>query len=181
MSKRSKALVLTAIVALLSIGLAVLSIALFPHIRDFGTYGYLGVFVVTLVSASTILMPTPGPAVIVAAAAIWNPTWVAMVGSVGGTIGEVTGYLAGRGGRTVIAPTLSERYAKAEGWVKQWGGLAVLLFAAIPFPLFDLVGVAAGAAKFPWWKFLLFCWLGRVPKCFVEAYIGLSIWNIVSH
>jgi membrane protein YqaA with SNARE-associated domain len=30
----------------------------------------------------------------------------------------------------------------------------------VPF-FFDLAGIAAGALRFPLWKFILACWLGR--------------------
>jgi uncharacterized membrane protein YdjX (TVP38/TMEM64 family) len=59
--------------------------------------------------------------------------------------------------------------------MNKYGVWAVFLFALIPMLLFDLVGLAAGALKFPVWKFILACWAGRIPRSFVEAYIGAGI------
>ncbi len=176
----AKNVALIAAIVILSLGISALTIYFFPHIKEFGKYGYLGVFLASLISSSTVLMPAPGPAVVIVAATIWNPAWVAVVASIGGTIGEMTGYLVGFGGRSVIVPRLSGRYGTAERWMKRYGGWAIFVLAAIPFPLFDLVGIAAGAAKFSWWKFLLFCWLGRLPKSFVEAYIGIGLFHLFS-
>jgi membrane protein DedA with SNARE-associated domain len=47
-----------------------------------------------------------------------------------------------------------------EGWVRRWGVLAIFILSLVPF-FFDLVGIAAGALRFPLWKFWLASWLGR--------------------
>ena len=42
----------------------------------------------------------------------------------------------------------------------------------------DLAGIAAGALRFPFRKFLLACFAGRLPRSFIEAYLG---WWILPH
>ena len=41
-----------------------------------------------------------------------------------------------------------------------------------PNPFFDMAGIAAGAAKIPIWKFLLFCWIGQIIKMGIFAFAG---------
>jgi uncharacterized membrane protein YdjX (TVP38/TMEM64 family) len=55
-------------------------------------------------------------------------------------------------------------------WVKRWGAVAIFIFTVVPFFPFDLVGIAAGALRYPFWKFLLVCWLGRTL-----LYIGVAL------
>ena len=115
----------------------------------------------------------------VIAAAIWNTALIALVASIGGALGESTGYLLGYAGRAVIAPEQLQRYQVAEKWMKRRGGLAIFLFAFFPFLIFDFVGIAAGVFRYPLRKFLLFCWAGRLPRSFIECYAGATILEFV--
>ena len=47
--------------------------------------------------------------------------------------------------------------------------MTIFVFSLVPF-FFDLAGIAAGALRFPFWKFLLVCWLGRTI-----LYIGIAL------
>jgi membrane protein YqaA with SNARE-associated domain len=91
-------------------------------------------------------------------AAMPMPWLVGITGGIGAAIGEMTGYLAGRSGRGLLAK--SKVYARVEGWVKKWGWLAVFILAIFPFA-FDVVGIIAGALRMPVWRFFLACWVGR--------------------
>jgi len=83
---------------------------------------------------------------------------VGLVGGAGAAIGEIVGYIAGRSGRGLLAR--SQMYGRIEGWVRRWGAMTIFVFSLVPF-VFDLVGIAAGILRFPFWKFFLICWLGR--------------------
>jgi len=144
-------------------------------LEQYATLAYLIVFVATLLSSSTILFPAPGVAIIMAAAARWDPVIVALVASVGGTLGELTAYYAGYAGNKMIIDKNHKAYRLAALWMKRYGFWAVFLFALIPVLVFDLVGLVAGALRLKLWKFLLACWGGRIPRSFFEAYIGAGV------
>jgi membrane protein YqaA with SNARE-associated domain len=143
--------------------------------KQFAPLAYLIVFGATFLSSCTILFPAPGMAIVMAAAATWNPVIVAIVASIGGTLGELTAYYAGYLGKKIIINENQAGYKWAVSWMNKYGMWAVFLFALIPMLLFDLVGMAAGALKFPVWKFVLACWGGRIPRSFVEAYVGAGV------
>jgi membrane protein YqaA with SNARE-associated domain len=84
---------------------------------------------------------------------------VGLVSGAGAAIGETTGYIAGRSGRSLLAK--SRIYSRVEEWVRKWGVYAIFVFSIVPF-MFDLVGIAAGALRFPFWKFFIACMLGRM-------------------
>ncbi len=155
----------------LSVALVIL-FRLYFNLERFLVYGYFGIFLLTLVSSSTIILPLPGEALLIAAGGVLNPLWLALVASIGGTLGELTGYLAGYWGRKAIAGEYRERYQRAEYWMRRYGGPTIFVFALVPLLIFDLVGLAAGALRFPLWKFLLFCWVGRILRSLAEAYLG---------
>ena len=169
----SKAIFLLISILIVAVGLSLLLRYFFTEddLKQFAEYGYLGVFLVTLVSSLSVLLPLPGTVVVLAAADIWNPALVAIVAGIGGAIGEISAYMLGYGGRAVIAPEKSERYKQAEMWMKRRGGFAIFLFALIPFLIFDFMGIAAGVFRYPLKKFLFFTLLGRLPRSFIEVYI----------
>jgi len=69
---------------------------------------------------------------------------------------------------------------KIPGLLKRHGGLAIVVLAAVPSP-FDFLGILLGSMKYPWWKFLIFTFLGRIPKyCFAIYLLYLGI-NLVFH
>jgi membrane protein DedA with SNARE-associated domain len=88
-----------------------------------------------------------------------GPIFVGLAGGSGAAIGEIMGYVAGRSGRTLLSR--GEMYHRVEHWVRRWGGLTVFIASIFPF-IFDLVGIAAGAMRYNFGKFLLYCWLGRM-------------------
>ncbi len=138
------------------------------------TYSYAGVFLVSLITCSTIVVPVPGWIVTAAMGTTLNPILVGIVSGIGGTIGEMAGYLLGYGGRLVIDNF--NAYSRMVQWMKKWGGITIFVLALIPNPAFDVAGAAAGSLRFPVWKFLLYGTLGRIPKHILFAYTGY--WGI---
>ena len=172
------------LVPILAVLLAVaITVVLFIYrdkIAEFGNYGYLGAFLVGLISCATIILPVPGIVVLIALGADpnLNPVLVGLAGATGGVIGEITGFMAGYGGREMIQGK-GRMYAMVENWMKRWGGWAIFAFAAAPLPLFDIAGVVAGALGYPVWKFLLIAWPGKSLKYIVLVLAGAWGWDIV--
>ena len=169
-----KANLRTTILRVLAI-LAVIAMTLYTYtlrdrIAEFQALGYPGIFLVALIANATILLPAPGAALVAAVGAIFNPLGVGLAAGTGGAIGELSGYLAGFSGQAVIERT--DVYAKIKPWVDKHGGWAILVLSAIPNPLFDVAGIAAGIAKMPFWTFFVFVWIGQIIKMTIFAYAG---------
>jgi len=140
--------------------------------RELKTYGYLGAFIISIILNATIILPVSNMAFIISlGATLPYPYFVGMAGGIGAAIGEMTGYIAGRSGRGLLAK--SKVYSRVEGWVRRWGWIAVFVLSIFPF-LFDIVGIIAGALRMPFWKFFLACWLGRTISYVAVAW-GASI------
>jgi len=71
--------------------------------------------------------------------------------------------------------SLYERLAR---WLGRWGMLFVFVFSIVPL-VFDVVGLVAGALRYPYWKFLVACWLGRTVLYIALSYAGLLGWEII--
>lgn len=135
-----------------------------------GDLGYLGIFLISLAFNATILLPMPIFPVLFVLGAVFNPALLAVVAAAGGALGEMSGYMAGFSGRGIARH--SRMYVRAEGWMRRWGMLTIFVFTVIPFTPFDLAGLAAGALRFPVWKFLLVCFIGKTLLYTVVAFAG---------
>jgi membrane protein DedA with SNARE-associated domain len=131
-------------------------------IEQLRQYGYPGVFLASLLANATI-----------ASLALPNEWWlVALVGAVGEALGESTAYLAGYGGSGVIENR--HMYQRLHTWMERHGMATVFVLSAIPNPLIDLAGLAAGASKYPYYKFIAACWLGKSIKTLIICWAAIS-------
>lgn len=134
-------------------------------------YGYAGVFLISLLSSATLFLPAPGWAAVIAMSSILDPILLGVTAGIGSAIGELTGYIAGDGARDLFNKKIKES-EKIEKWVKKYDVIAILLFAAIPNPLFDIAGIVAGGLKIPWWRYLIACAAGRIVRYVALAIVG---------
>jgi membrane protein DedA with SNARE-associated domain len=155
---------------------AVVGITLFfysirDRIDELQQWGYPGVFLIALLANATVLLPAPGVAVIYAMGAIFsNPFGVGLAAGLGGTVGELSGYLAGFSGQAVVERM--DIYNRIKPWVDKYGGWAILVLSAIPNPFFDIAGIAAGIAKMPLRTFIIFSGIGQLIKMTTFALAG---------
>jgi len=146
------------------------------RVAELGNYGYLGAFLICLLCNASIILPVPGLLLIFALGAAFNPFLVGLASSAGGTIGELTGYMLGYGGRRIVENR--GLYTKAVQWLKKWGALTIFVFAVTPLPD-DIAGITAGALRFPVWKFLLVCFLGKALLSMGIAWAGAWGWETI--
>ncbi len=140
------------------------------RLQELEQYGYAAVFLVGLVGDATVVLPLPGLAFIFAMGGVFNPWIVGIAGGVGQALGELTGYMAGYSGQTLVDD--NPTYNRLTQWMQRNGALTIFVLAVIPNPLFDIGGVIAGALRFPVWKFLASCMIGKAIKSIVFAMAG---------
>jgi len=140
------------------------------RLQELKQYGYVAVFLVGLVSNATLILPVPGLAVSSMMGSVFNPWVVGLVGGLGQALGELTGYMAGYSGQTLVDgnPT----YNRLTRWMQRYGALTIFVLALVPNPIFDLGGLAAGTLRFPLPKFLVSCAAGKVIKNTLFALAG---------
>lgn len=173
------AVLLVALIGL-SIGLAYLLQYLIAYFNislgELATTAYLVVFGVTLVCNASIIVPVAiHISIMMAAASKWDPVLMALVASIAGTLGEITGYYAGYLGKKVIVGESTPGYNRLVGWMNRYGPLAIFLVSLQPILPVDIAGLTAGASRIPLWKFLLPCWAGKFPKYILFCYFGFGL------
>ena len=152
-----------------------ISIAIFvfrDQLRAVGNYGYLGIFLIAVIGNATIVLPVPTIVTAFAGGSVFNPIIVGLVSAAGATIGELTGYMAGRSGTAIIEN--QEVYDRFERWMDRYGLLALFVLAAIPNPLFDVAGIIAGLSKMKVSTYLIVVCAGKIVKFLAIAYMGAN-------
>lgn len=152
------------------VGAALAAVYFRDHLHEFRQYGYAAVFLVGLISNATLILPVPGLAVSSLMGGVFNPWLVGIVGGLGQALGELSGYMVGYSGQGLV----SHRpiYERMVGWMKRHGMLTIFVLAFIPNPVFDVGGIIAGALRYPLWKFLLSCAVGKIGKNIAFAFLG---------
>lgn len=151
--------------------------ALHEQIRQIGAYGYPGLFLVALIGDATIILPAPALAVVFAVGSGLSAPLVGLAAGTGSALGELTGYLAGLSGNAIIEH--QQQYQRIHRWMTKQGLWVIFVLSVVPNPLFDMAGMAAGAAGIPPWRFLLACWPGKVLKATAAAFLGAQTITLV--
>ena len=134
------------------------------------TVGYTSIFFLAFIGAALVFLPVSALAsVCVAVAVDLNPFMVAVVAASAESIGELTGYLAGMGGKAIF--DRNRFYLRFKNLFSRYASLTLLFGSAVPNPLFDVMGVAAGSILYPVKRFLLLVFIGKVVKF---TWIGLG-------
>jgi membrane protein DedA with SNARE-associated domain len=157
------------------IGLAAMAVLFRDQLRDFEEYGYLGAFVISILSGGTIIVYVPGvPVVFTLGGLVSFPFLVGIAAGAGEALGAFTFYLAGRGGQSLLTEKQKSNrvYSKVEGWMTRHGFLTLFLASAIYNPVFSVIAATAGAIRYPVWKFYLSCAMGKIVKATYTAYLG---------
>lgn len=134
------------------------------------TYGYVGVFVMSLVGSATIIFPVPYFIVIFGLATTLNPVLLAVAAGVGSAIGEFTGFYLGHYSKKMLK-SQKKWLSLTEKWFKRNGFLTLVFLAAAPLPT-DIGGIVAGMANYGRWKFLCAMLIGKMVKFAVVVYAG---------
>ena len=121
-----------------------------------------------LLASGGMVLPVPALAAACAASVFLTPVLVGIVAGVAETIGELTGYFLGYSGRGIV--TRRSFHQRLETWMRRRGWLVLFLLAAIPNPVFDVAGVAAGALRYPLGGFMAVVLAGKLTKFIALAY-----------
>ena len=163
-----------ALVALIALNVAAFWLTGLPSVQDVfrnleGSV-FAGSFVLAFVTNFTVAVPIPyNPIVLQMMQATSAPWLVAVTTAAGATLGETSGFLAGRAGRgsfqgTRFAQWIARQldHPKRAFWV-------LFLVSAPPFPAFDIAGLVAGAVGVPARIFYPAVFLGRFIRFLLFA------------
>lgn len=168
-------------------------------ITRFQHYGYLGLFMIGLVTGFSLPLPVPYMVVAFILGGVMHPALVGASTGLGLGIGGTLLYLTGRGGskffpmsgvfglvnaRNSSGKEPPRSIARLLRWAqvprlivlaRRKGALIVFLMSAAINPFFTPMAISMGTFPFRrirLWKFFLMCWAGQTVKCMGIAYAG---------
>lgn len=170
------------------------------EIKQAQGYGYMGVFLVGILSGVSII-PAPTQLLVFTFGSVLNPLYVGLVAGFGGAVGGITVYLTGASMETVWSK-LRGRGEALRGWLfpvkdtakpvqpKFWtisqavyrhlidwaGGKgvswALFISSAMIISPFYFAGLTAGSLRIGLLKFFLITWAGKTVRYLTLAFAG---------
>ena len=159
-----------------SIGIIFLSFVFKERLSEFHSLGLFGIFLANFFASATFFIPAPGIATVVAGGGIYPPFFVGVAATFGAVVGDMGGYFIGLSGKSIItAKKHPKKYEFLIEIFKKWGGLVIFLFALIPNPFFDGIGLIAGGFGYPTKKFFLYLFIGRLVRNILLSFLGQQL------
>ena len=154
--------------------------------------GYVGIFLINFLATAAWFVPVPPiaghVAIIVGAQTLFKPG-VVVAGASGMTLAESTAYVAG-----MLARGLSEdhqlhlvgpvgRLLRGSGRLVnrltiRYGFLTLMILSAVPNPVFEFAGIAAGAVRMRFWRFLIAVGIGKTARVILLVVAGDAILHL---
>ena len=141
-------------------------------------YEYFGIFLISLIGASSIFFPIPYTVVIFALgglkageAWVFEPVWIAVAAGIGSAVGEFSGYLLGFGGRRVIGEKYKRKMEFLMKLFDRFGPIVIFVFALTPLPD-DLLFIPLGVIRYSLVRALIPALVGKICMNFIVAYSG---------
>ncbi len=157
-------------------------------LKDFAVqYGYIGIFLISLLGATSIFVPIPSTVVIFILGGlqsggnwVFEPLWIAVAAGAGAAVGEFSGYLLGFGGRRIIGDKYKKKMDFLLKIFKKYGSIAIFVFALTPLPD-DLLFIPLGVMRYSLLRAFVPAVLGKFFSNLIIAYSGRLSLEIVKH
>lgn len=138
-------------------------------VQEYEPISYIGVIFVCFLTNASVLLPAQSIFIVVQYALILNPIIVAICGATGAAIGEMVGYITGIYGGNLLHSKIHKLTTAVR---PKYLYVIVFCISAVPLPIFDIIGIAAGAMKLNKAKFFVACLCGKMVKMLAFALIA---------
>ncbi len=134
-------------------------------------YGYLGIFLISLLGSMSIFFPIPYTVVLFTLGSIetFNPILIALASGLGSALGEFSGYLLGLGGRKIISEKGRHNVEFLLKIFGRYGALAIFIFALTPLPD-DLLFIPLGVMRYGFLRAFIPAFLGKLCMSLIIVY-----------
>lgn len=147
------------------------------------TYGYFGGFVLGILSAFTLFIPSPAFIAVAAMATFLDPLMLGIAAGIGSGIGEMTAYIVGRGAEAAVHKRkghIHKSIVQIDKLFKRYHPDVVIFgFSAIPVLPVDAVGIFCGLIRYNWKRFLIVMTIGKIIKYTALAFLGATFFGAV--
>jgi len=149
-------------------------------------YGYFGIFLISMLGATSIIIPIPSTVVIFTLGGLrdsfgnflFEPLLIAVAAGAGAAIGEFSGYLIGFGGRKVIGEKYKRKMDILMKLFKRFGPIVIFGFALTPLPD-DLLFIPLGVMRYSVLAAFIPAILGKFVSNLIVAYAGRFLLYVI--
>lgn len=134
-------------------------------------YGYFGIFLISMLGASSIIFPIPYTVIIFALGNTFEPLWIAVAAGLGAAIGEIFGYLIGVGGGKFIGEKYHKKMESVTKVIERYGWIYIFVFALTPLPD-DLLFIPLGVMRYGLLRAFVPALIGKFLMSLIVAYSG---------
>lgn len=139
----------------------------------FTSFAYVGAFIVTLLANALIAVPIPYIPIVAHIGATAELPWlVVVVAALGSVIGESVAFLAGRLEHGLVSEQPIYKRLHRVAQRPLLAGALLFAFAALPNPIFDVGGIAAGAVGVPYRVFFTAVLAARLVRIWLIVWLG---------
>jgi len=176
-SSAKTAYILGVVGVVITLLMAVAVVYFWEFVQALEGYGYLGVFLISILGGATIIVPVPMLAVVFALGGVLKyPVLIGIAAGLGETIGALTIYMTGYGGGAALVSSehgkVQAAYARLMNLMERRGSLTLFILSAVLNPFFYPAGLAAGALRFGIKRYFIICWGGKTIKGLTVAFAG---------
>jgi membrane protein DedA with SNARE-associated domain len=142
------------------------------YIEQISHWGYLGCFVINVLTNGTFILPGFGIVITFTLGGVLNPAIVGAIAGIGEAVGAIGAYFTGYAGRGLLRDRNNGLYLRFSNIIDHHGSTAIFLVSALLSPIFYPFAVFLGMVRFGWVRFFLATWAGRTVKSMALAYLG---------
>ena len=147
------------------------------EVRELQHYGYLGVFIISILGGATIIIPVPMLALVFAMGGVMPLPWlVAVSAAVGELVGALIIYMTGHGAGRALCTSkhgrIQSAYERLLNLMERRGSLTLFVVASVINPFFYPTALAAGALRLGLKKYIPIVLMGKIIKDMTVVYAG---------
>lgn len=132
----------------------------------------MGIFLSCFFANASVLLPSSSLLIAIEYSMVVQPLVAAVCAAAGAAFGELTGFCVGRCGQGLIPRKLWEWLSRQ---VKRHGYLIVFVASVLPIPIFDVIGMLAGALKMRVIPFFSACFGGKLIKFLAYVWMAQTV------
>lgn len=162
------------LILLSSIALSIIPFLFKDFLKEASSLGLIGLFVIQAITSASFFTATPSFLTVIAGGALYPPMLVALIASLGSALGDMLSFLVGIAGRHLAHHKLKKKlwFRVLNDYFRKYGGWFLLLFAFMPNPFFDTIGIVAGVFAYSPFRFFTLVFVGRFVRFLSLASFG---------